>query len=113
MFLKLLIRYVVNHLCSGPIVALELLGDNAIARWKEVIGPEDSDEARLEAPSSIRACYGKDKIHNAVHGSENEVAAAKVCITVSIGYINTVISFSFSGTAIFLSWSKKQRKGTT
>ncbi|XP_034183560.1 nucleoside diphosphate kinase homolog 7 [Osmia lignaria lignaria] len=71
------IAYVVNHLSSGPIVTLELLGENAVARWKEVIGPEDSDGARLTAPSSIRACYGKDTIHNAVHGSENEAAAAK------------------------------------
>ncbi|XP_076246940.1 nucleoside diphosphate kinase homolog 7 isoform X2 [Calliopsis andreniformis] len=69
------IAYIVNYLTSGPIVALELLGDHAITRWLEVIGPEDSDEARVKAPSSIRACYGKDKVHNAVHGSRNEEAA--------------------------------------
>nr|XP_012146345.1 PREDICTED: nucleoside diphosphate kinase 7-like isoform X2 [Megachile rotundata] len=71
------ITYIVNYLTSGPIVALELLGDNAITRWIEVIGPEDSEEARSKAPSSLRACYGKDKIHNAIHGSENEEAAEK------------------------------------
>lgn len=71
------IAYRVNHITSGPIVALEILGDHALTRWLEVIGPEDSEEARAKAPSSIRACYGKDKIYNAVHGSKNEKAAEK------------------------------------
>ena len=71
------IAYVVNHLTSGAIVALELLGDHAITRWHEVIGPEDSEEARAKAPSSLRACYGKDRVHNAVHGSVDQEAAQK------------------------------------
>ncbi|XP_076685075.1 nucleoside diphosphate kinase homolog 7 [Andrena cerasifolii] len=71
------IAYIVNHLTSGPIVALELLGDHAITRWHEVIGPEDSEEARAKAPSSLRACYGKDRVHNAVHGSADQEAAQK------------------------------------
>lgn len=79
-----LIRYRVNHITSGPIVALEILGDHALTRWLEVIGPEDSEEARAKAPSSIRACYGKDKIYNAVHGSKNEKAAEKVCTILKV-----------------------------
>ncbi|XP_076753169.1 nucleoside diphosphate kinase homolog 7 [Xylocopa sonorina] len=71
------IAYVVNFLTSGPIVALELLGDHAITRWQEAMGPEDSREAVAKAPSSFRARYGKDIIHNAVHGSQNEEAAEK------------------------------------
>ncbi|CAK9801934.1 Nucleoside diphosphate kinase 7 [Anthophora quadrimaculata] len=69
--------YMVNYLTSGPIVALELLGDHAITRWKEVIGPEDREEAVSKAPSSLRAQYAKDNIHNAVHGSENEETAER------------------------------------
>ncbi|XP_017758043.1 PREDICTED: nucleoside diphosphate kinase 7 isoform X2 [Eufriesea mexicana] len=71
------VAYLVNYLTSGPIVALELLGDHAIARWQEVMGPEDSKEATAKEPSSLRACYGTDNIHNAVHGSENEEAAER------------------------------------
>ncbi|XP_076633266.1 nucleoside diphosphate kinase homolog 7 [Colletes latitarsis] len=71
------VAYIVNHLTSGPIVALTLLGDHALTRWLEVIGPEDSEEARAKDPSSIRACYGKDTVHNAVHGSVNEEAAER------------------------------------
>ncbi|KZC05140.1 PREDICTED: nucleoside diphosphate kinase 7 [Dufourea novaeangliae] len=71
------IAYIVNYLISGPIVALELLGDHAISRWLELIGPEDSEQARSEAPNSLRACFGKDGIYNALHGSLNEEAAIK------------------------------------
>ena len=71
------IAYMVNHLTSGAIVALELLGDHAITRWHEVIGPEDSEEARAKAPSSLRACYGKDRVHNGVHGSADQETAQK------------------------------------
>lgn len=71
-------RYIINFLTSEPILALELLGDDAVAKWQKLIGPEDSDEARKTAPSSLRACYGKDNIQNAVHGSENPDAAENV-----------------------------------
>lgn len=67
--------YIINFLTSEPVLALELLGDDAIAQWLKVIGPEDSDEARKTAPSSLRACYGKDNIQNGFHGSENPEAA--------------------------------------
>ncbi|KAK1132338.1 hypothetical protein K0M31_016446 [Melipona bicolor] len=71
------IAYIVNYLTSGPIVALELLGDHAITHWQELMGPEDPNEAIAKAPSSLRACYGKDNIHNAVYGSDSEEVAEK------------------------------------
>lgn len=80
----------VNYIASGPIVTLELIGDNAITRWQEVMGPEDSKEVIAKAPSSIRALYGKDDIHNAVHGSENEKAAEKVCVIFMYIYIKLI-----------------------
>lgn len=43
------------------------------------MGPEDPSEAIAKAPSSLRACYGKDSIHNAVYGSDSEEVAEKVC----------------------------------
>lgn len=73
-----------NYLTSGPIVALELLGDHAITRWQEVMGPEDPREAVAKAPSSLRACYGKDNIVNAVYGSDNEETAEKVCYSLMV-----------------------------
>ncbi|XP_024869151.1 nucleoside diphosphate kinase 7-like [Temnothorax curvispinosus] len=66
---------VINYLISGPVVALELLGGNGIMKWQELAGPEDSKDARSIAASSLRACYGKDDIHNVVYGSKDTETA--------------------------------------
>lgn len=43
---------------SGPVVAMELKGANAIDKWRTLLGPTDSATARNEAPLSIRAKFG-------------------------------------------------------
>ena len=43
---------------SGPVIAMELMGESAIAKWREVIGPTDCAVARSQAPLSIRARFG-------------------------------------------------------
>lgn len=96
-----------NYLTSGPIVALELLGDHAITRWQEVMGPEDPREAVAKAPSSLRACYGKDNIVNAVYGSDNEETAEKVCYSLMFiikwcKYLDLFLLCFFPGITIFL-----------
>lgn len=45
---------------SDVCVGLELVGDDAINRWRQVIGPTNSSAAKAEAPGSIRALYGSD-----------------------------------------------------
>ena len=57
---------------------MEVMGTNAISQWKKVIGPEDAAEAKNSEPSSVRAMFGTDAIKNAVHGSADEKAAARV-----------------------------------
>lgn len=72
--------FIVEHCVSGPIVALELVGDNAIERWKSILGPEDPAEARKTAPGSLRAIYGLERASNAFHASENpEEAVREAC----------------------------------
>lgn len=63
---------------SGPVVALELLADSGVAKWREVLGPTDSEQARKDAPGSIRARFGKDKSVNAAHGSDSCISAERV-----------------------------------
>ena len=41
-FFDTLIEFIV----SGPVVALELMGDNVINRWRQIIGPTNASEAR-------------------------------------------------------------------
>ena len=52
---------------SGPIVVLMLERDDAIARWRAVMGATDPAKA---APGTLRHAYGFDIERNAVHGSD-------------------------------------------
>lgn len=70
----------IEHLVSGPIVAMELVGDNAIERWRKVMGPTNPSEARSADPESLRAIYGKETASNGFHGAENyEEAVQEAC----------------------------------
>jgi nucleoside diphosphate kinase len=39
---------------SGPVLAMVLEKPNAVAEWRSLIGPTDSQQARLDAPD--RCC---------------------------------------------------------
>jgi len=67
----------VNFLISGPVIALELLGDGAVCKWREIVGPTDPAHARSEAPRSLRARFGTDILQNAAHASDEPPQAAK------------------------------------
>ena len=62
---------------SGPIVALVLQKQNAVADWRAVLGSTDSLVAKKEAPTSVRAKFGTDKTKNACHGSDSAANASK------------------------------------
>ncbi|XP_008282649.1 nucleoside diphosphate kinase homolog 5 [Stegastes partitus] len=62
---------------SGPIIALMLARDNAIAHWKSIIGPVSSTKARETHPECLRAKYGTSDLKNALHGSESFPAAVR------------------------------------
>ena len=57
----------VKFMTSGPCVVMALEGENAIARYRELMGPTDSKKA---PPGTIRQKYGTDIERNAVHGSD-------------------------------------------
>lgn len=63
---------------SGPIVAMELVAENAVEKWRKLLGPTDSKKAAVEAPKSIRARFGVDVTRNAAHGSDTKAAAERV-----------------------------------
>jgi nucleoside-diphosphate kinase len=58
---------------SGPCLAMVLLGENAIGRWRELMGETDCTQA---AEGTIRRDFATDIQQNVVHGSDCENAAA-------------------------------------
>lgn len=66
-------RSLTRFMSSGPIVALVLEGENAISRWRDLMGPTDSREAPR---GTVRGQFGTDKERNAVHGSDSPESAA-------------------------------------
>jgi nucleoside-diphosphate kinase len=57
----------VKFMTSGPAVVMAIEGENAIARYREIMGPTDSKKAPA---GTIRQRYGTDIEKNAVHGSD-------------------------------------------
>jgi nucleoside-diphosphate kinase len=62
----------VKFMTSGPVVVMAIEGENAIARYREVMGPTDSKKAPA---GTIRNKYGTDIEKNAVHGSDGPETA--------------------------------------
>ncbi|KAJ8966341.1 hypothetical protein NQ314_003609 [Rhamnusium bicolor] len=70
--------FILENIVSGPVVALELVGENALERWKETMGPAEPVEARKVAPDSLRALYGlESSVTNGFHGSETHQDVAR------------------------------------
>jgi nucleoside-diphosphate kinase len=56
-----------EFMSSGPAVVMMLEREDAIARWREVMGATDPAKAE---PGTIRRAYGFSIENNAVHGSD-------------------------------------------
>jgi len=63
-----------DFVTSGPLVAVVLEGDEAIAVVRELNGATDGRKA---APGSIRGDYSLSNRENLVHGSDSEESAAR------------------------------------
>jgi nucleoside-diphosphate kinase len=63
----------VRFMTEGPIVAMVLEGDNAIKRWRDLMGPTNAKEAPKD---TLRGQFGTDIERNATHGSDAEDTAA-------------------------------------
>uniref|UniRef100_A0AAV2JXV7 Nucleoside diphosphate kinase B n=1 Tax=Knipowitschia caucasica TaxID=637954 RepID=A0AAV2JXV7_KNICA len=61
----------VQFICSGPCLQLVLSKENAVEDWRMMMGPTDPNRAKEVSPDSLRARFGSDILHNAVHGSSS------------------------------------------
>ena len=64
----------VEFMTSGPVVVQVLEGENAIAKYREVMGATDPAKA---APGTIRKTHAKSIGENSVHGSDSGDTAAQ------------------------------------
>ena len=62
-----------KFMTSGPVVVMILSGENAIAKWREMMGATNFEEA---APGTIRREFATDIEKNVVHGSDAPETAA-------------------------------------
>ncbi len=63
----------VRFMTEGPIVAMVLEGENAIKRWRDLMGPTNASEAPKD---TLRGQFGTSIERNATHGSDAEDTAA-------------------------------------
>jgi nucleoside-diphosphate kinase len=64
----------VDFKISGPVVVQVLEGENAIAKYRDIMGATDPAKA---APGTIRKVHAKSIGENSVHGSDAPDTAAK------------------------------------
>lgn len=64
----------VAFMTSGPVLVQVLEGEGAIARYRELMGKTNPEEA---ACGTIRADFALSMRHNSVHGSDSPESAAR------------------------------------
>ncbi len=64
----------VSYMCSGPVIAQVLEGEDAVAKHREVMGATDPKKA---APGTIRADLATSIEENVAHGSDSVENAAR------------------------------------
>jgi nucleoside-diphosphate kinase len=72
-FFPTLLDFVTSDVCVG----MELVKDDAIKGWRNLLGPTNTQKARDEAPGSLRAQFGTDGTRNACHGSDSIESAER------------------------------------
>jgi nucleoside-diphosphate kinase len=63
----------VEFMTSGPVVVQVLEGENAVARYREVMGATNPEQA---ADGTIRKLFARNVGENSVHGSDSAENAA-------------------------------------
>jgi nucleoside-diphosphate kinase len=63
-----------DYMTSGPVVVMALSGDDAVSRWRQLMGATNPADA---APGTIRKDFGQNIEQNAAHGSDGPETAAR------------------------------------
>jgi nucleoside-diphosphate kinase len=64
----------VAFITGGPVVVARVTGEDAIATWRQLMGPTDPSDA---PPGTIRGDFATVITENVVHGSDSPESAAR------------------------------------
>jgi nucleoside-diphosphate kinase len=64
----------VEFMTSGPVVAFVIEGENAVERYRQLMGATDPAKAE---PNTLRARYAQNIERNALHGSDSPTSARR------------------------------------
>ena len=71
---KSFFRDLIEYMTSGPVIVQVIEGDNAITKYREVMGATNPDNAK---EGTIRKIHALNVQENSVHGSDSEENAVK------------------------------------
>ena len=58
---------IINHLITGPIIALEVRQEDVVNKLRAMVGPHDPEIAKVLRPNTLRAIFGIDRVRNVCH----------------------------------------------
>ncbi|GJQ80074.1 hypothetical protein Trydic_g19358 [Trypoxylus dichotomus] len=74
---KFFYNRLITFMTSGPSEMYILARENAIAEWRQLMGPTKVFKTQFDAPGSIRGVYGYSDTRNATHGSDSDESARR------------------------------------
>ncbi|NWV28072.1 NDK7 kinase, partial [Origma solitaria] len=66
-----------QFIMSGPVLAMELLGDDAVSKWRAIVGPANPTATESETLDSISESFGHCGLRDAAHSPDSVASAAK------------------------------------
>ena len=63
-----------SFMIEGPVVVICIEGENAITRWRDIMGATDPAKA---AEGTLRSKFGESHTKNATHGSDSQISAER------------------------------------
>jgi len=61
---------IVQQMCAGPVIAMEIRQEGAVDTFRKLVGPHDPEIARHLRPDTLRGELGVDRVQNTIHCSD-------------------------------------------
>ncbi|XP_011871789.1 PREDICTED: nucleoside diphosphate kinase 6-like isoform X2 [Vollenhovia emeryi] len=74
---KFFYNRLLTFMCSGPSDVHILTRHNAVAKWRQLMGPTKTYQAQYNAQDTIRGMFGLSDTRNATHGSDSTKSAER------------------------------------